>query len=67
MEQRVEKLEKKVEELSLSGENIKKYVLDSVKVQLEEWLHDTLTISCITEEIERRYKRTRSDMAEYTR
>ena len=36
MEQRVEKLEKKVEELSLSGENIKKYVLDSVKVQLEE-------------------------------
>ena len=67
MEERLRKIEKKLEETVTDSEKIKEYVLGSVKIQLEEWLHDTLTISCITEEIERRYKRTRNDMAEYTK
>lgn len=67
MELRMLKLEKRIAELDIHEEHIKNIVLDSVHKHLEEWLHDTLTISCITEEIERRYKRTKSDMAEYNK
>jgi hypothetical protein len=65
MEERLKIVERKLEDASFKTEKIKDYVLGSVKIQLEEWLHDTLTISCITEEIESRYKRTKNDMAEY--
>jgi hypothetical protein len=67
MEDRLHKLEHDLSDLKSLPDKIKDFVLESVHIRLEEWLHNTLTISCITEEIERRYRRTKSDMAEYTK
>lgn len=49
------------------SEQMKDFILTSVKGQLEDWLNKTLTISCISEEIERRYKINKSDMYECNR
>ena len=48
----------------LSSDNIKDIVLANVKLELEDWLNKTLTISCISEEIERRYKINKTDIYE---
>lgn len=64
MEARLQELEKKFEDFEMHEENIKNIVLEQVKKKFEEWLHNTLTISCISEEIERRYKSTKTDIAE---
>lgn len=48
----------------LSSDNLKDIVLANVKLELEDWLNKTLTISCISEEIERRYKINKTDIYE---
>lgn len=58
------RLEAKLEELTSNPQVIKNFVVESIKTHFEDWVHNTLTISCITEEIERRYKRTRNEILE---
>lgn len=67
MEERLTKLELKLEELTSNPQVIKNFVVESIKNHFDDWVHNTLTISCITEEIERRYKRTRKEIFEYSK
>jgi hypothetical protein len=48
-------------------QNIPDLIKDSLRSSLDELLTSSLTISCIKEEIDRRYKRSRQDLAEFTK
>jgi chromosome segregation ATPase len=68
MEAYINSIEKSLSTSDLAySEQLKDFVLSSVKSQLEDWLNNTLTISCISEEIERRYKINKSDIYESNR
>lgn len=67
MEDRILQLENKLKSLSdqCSVENIKNQAITVLKSEIDEVLLGSLTISCIKEEIERRYKRNKSELNDF--
>lgn len=63
--QKAVELDNRLSSIESRLQNIPDIVKDSLKSVLDELLTNSLTISCIKEEIDRRYKRSRQDLAEF--
>ena len=59
MDQRLRKLEQAVAQFN---DNLEDYLDEVFKRRLDSWLEQTLTVSCITEEIERRFRLGQSEL-----
>lgn len=64
MEVQTDPIEQETSPIQLDSEKIKETIIATVKSELEDWMNKTLTISCISEEIERRYKINKNDIYE---
>lgn len=52
-------------EINLLDASLKSLIIETVRDNIDELLPRTLTISCIREEIERQYKRSKADLNDY--
>ncbi|CAG9310375.1 unnamed protein product [Blepharisma stoltei] len=67
MEDRITHIENRLSKISqlLKEGSLKNQIVDIIKTEIDGWIAGTLTVSCIKEEIERRYKRNRSELSEF--
>lgn len=67
--QRLVQLETKFAELEekLNVKALTENLSQNLKNSIDDWLGNTLTVSCIKEEMERRYKRSRQELADFVK
>ena len=52
-------------EAKLDTKSLSDSLIQNIKSNIDEWLGNTLTVSCIKEEMERRYKRSRQELGDF--